>query len=329
MNYLYTLSIILITSFVLFALYLFLKNKARFIKLHAKITKRWKKPFTKIEIPSSKDNENQLAYYYNPQSEQKTPLIVSLHSWAGDYNQIDPTISEHVIKAGWNYIHPDFRGINNTPQACGSKLSMSDINDAIEYAIDKGNVDLDNIFIVGGSGGAYSALCFYSETKYPINSYIVWSPITDLIAWHDQSIIRKSRYSRDIMIGTRSKDVLDINEAKRRSPLHRDMPKTNSEIHIFTGYHDGYDSHGPVPVTHSLDYFNEYATRHNAEPSDLIPSDDIIQLVAREYQETSNYIEDRKVIYTKNFKNIHATVFDGGHDHLANHSIKLIIENIQ
>lgn len=297
-------------------------------KLYKQKGKSWKEPFKKVEIPSNMDGTNQKAYYYKSPYEKKVPLIVSLHSWAGDYAQLDNELSKFAVESEFNYIHPDFRGINNTQQACGSELSMSDINDSIQYAIDHGNVDLENIFVVGGSGGAYSALCFYSATQYPINSYIVWSPITDLISWHDQSIIRKSRYWKDILNGTNSKESLDIEEARKRSPLYRYMPESDSKLFIFSGYHDGYND-APVPVTHSLNFYNKYVDRFNGNESDYISERDIILLTAREMQETDETIERKKVFYSRKFQNAQITIFDGGHDHLYNHSIKLINENIK
>lgn len=297
-------------------------------KIEKKVKLRWKDPFRKISIPSSLDDENQSAYYYAPDNSQKRPLIVSLHTWAGTYKQPDPVISKECVNNDWYYIHPDFRGVNNTPQAVGSDLSMTDLNDAIQYVIDNGNVDLDNIFIVGGSGGAYTALCFYTASNYPINTLITWSPITDLIAWHDQSMIRKSRYAQDILNATQSTSKLKVEEAKKRSPLYRDIPENNSNVYIFTGYHDGYGDL-PVPVTHSIDFYNKYANHHGAEPSDLVPDAVATKLTAREILPTNELIEGKNIIYTKQFKNAYLAIFDGGHDHLANHSVRLIKENIK
>ena len=306
------------------------KGKKKLTKVYNQSVHRWKSPFIKVEIPSSVDDILQNAWYYKPPHREKSPLIVSLHSWAGTFDQIDPELSREAVNSNWNYIHPDFRGVNNTPYACGSDISMSDIDDAITFAIDNGNVDLDNIFIVGSSGGAYSALCYYSKSRHPINAFIVWSPITDLLAWYNQSIIRKTRYAQDIMNGTNSTDALDIKEAKKRSPLYRDLPNNNSKLYIFTGYHDGYEikAENPVPITHSLKYFNMYSMHHGATSDHLISNDEIIKLTTREMPKTNETISDRKVVYSKSYKNASITIFDGGHEHLDDHNIKLIKENL-
>lgn len=297
-------------------------------RLTKSITYRWKEPFKDITIPSSVDGYKQPAFYFQPETNSnKTPLVVTLHSWAATYKQPEPVISKHCVENNWHYIRPDFRGANNNHKSVGSDLSMSDINDAIQYAIDHGNVDLDNIFIVGGSGGAYASLCFYFSSLHHINSYIVWSPITDLVAWYDQSLIRKARYHQDILNGTNSTNTLNIEEAKKRSPLYRDIPNNESKLFIFSGYHDGYNG-APVPVTHSLNFYNKYVHRFNGGSSDYISKNDIILLTARELKMSNATIDGKKVVYNKSFHNAEITIFDGGHDHLSNHSVQLINDNL-
>lgn len=299
-------------------------SKIKNIRL--KLKYRWKEPFKKVSIPSSIDGKIQQAYFYTPDSNKKTPLLVSLHSWAGDYTQIDPTLSKFAVNSGWHYIHPDFRGKNTHPEACGSPLSMSDIDDAISFSINNGNVDTENIFIVGGSGGAYAALCYYAVANHPINSYIAWSPITDLIAWHDQSVIRKSRYSKDLIAGTNSTGSLDVEEAEKRSPLYLKNPSTDSKLFLFSGYHDGYGDF-PVPVSHSLNYFNKYTSDNNGSQTDYVSKDEIIRLLSKEQLDISLEIGGKEVYYTKSFKNAQVTIFDGGHSHLEEHTIKLLNDN--
>lgn len=305
-----------------------IKNKRRIMNLYRKKIKGWKSPYKKVSIHSSIDGKPQFAYYYRPDVSRPAPLIVKLHSWHADYTQTDPILSGYAVKAGWNFIHPNFRGKNNNPDACGSNLSMTDINDAIQYCIDNGNVDLNNIFIVGDSGGAYAALCFRSETMFPINSYIVWNPITDLIAWHDQSLVRGSRYHQDIKNATKSTKNLNIEEAKRRSPLCRNLPLSESKLYIFAGYHDGYGDF-PVPITHSINYYNKYLSLRNSESNNLIPPEDIIKLSVKEMPITTKNIEGKGIIYQKEFKDeIQITIYNDGHTHISNHTLKLINENL-
>jgi hypothetical protein len=102
-------------------------------------TKRGKE-FLLVKISSKADASLQPAYFLRAQSKVPKPLIVSLHTWSGDYSQDDP-LADMARTAGWNYIHPDFRGPNRTADACLSPKALTDIDDAIKYAKDKGPVD--------------------------------------------------------------------------------------------------------------------------------------------------------------------------------------------
>src|ERR1044072_7362226 len=49
----------------------------------------WSKEFNRVEIRSGKDNAIQKAYFYKSASGKPMPLVVSLHTWSGDYTQKD------------------------------------------------------------------------------------------------------------------------------------------------------------------------------------------------------------------------------------------------
>lgn len=58
----------------------------------------------------------------------------------------------------WNYIHPDFRGPNRTFDSMGSQFVLSDIEDAIEFALKNTHADPNNVHIIGVSGGGFATL---------------------------------------------------------------------------------------------------------------------------------------------------------------------------
>jgi len=130
--------------------------------------------FVRVEIKSKIDNHMQPAIFYNSGSKTKKPLIIYLHSWSGNFLQ-GRSLAQKVIKLDWNYISPDFRGPNNNPEACGSPLVVSDIEDAIDYAVKNGNVNEKQIHIVGGSGGAHAALLSYMKVRRRVNSFSAWN----------------------------------------------------------------------------------------------------------------------------------------------------------
>jgi hypothetical protein len=60
-----------------------------FIKFDDTRQAEWSKDFEIIEIESSIDKSVQKSYSYKSKSKEPKPLIVSLHTWSGYYNQND------------------------------------------------------------------------------------------------------------------------------------------------------------------------------------------------------------------------------------------------
>ena len=77
--------------------------------------------FEIVGIKSPIDGVFQKAYFYKTKSNFPQPLIVSLHTWSYNYTQFD-SINEQSAEKDYNYIHPDFRGANNSKNACCSEL---------------------------------------------------------------------------------------------------------------------------------------------------------------------------------------------------------------
>jgi len=290
--------------------------------------KIWGAEFQKIEIPSSLDDSLQKAFFYKSTATSPQPLIVSLHTWSGDYSQQDP-LAQQIVEKNWNYIHPDFRGPNNTYQACGSKWVIQDIEDAITFAIQEGNVDTTEIHIIGASGGGYATTLMYMQTQHPVKSFSAWVPITNLVDWYYESLGRKNKYADHIWQATQSDNALNIEEAKSRSSYFMETPvekRKNSKLTIYAGIHDGYT--GSVPITQSINFYNKLV--EDIEPSNaeaIIPTEISLQLVTKRNnagKKTKEMLGDRSVIFQKNFRNVHLVLFEGGHEMLADVALKLL-----
>jgi len=145
---------------------------------------RWPEGFSVVEIESSLDHTRQRAIFHPAAGAIKRPLLVSLHVWSGNYASSD-SLAPLADKEDWNYIHPDFRGPNRATDNCLSDKVIGDIDDAIAYGMRVGNVDPEQIFVVGFSGGAYAALGMYARTRHRVRAFLAWAPISDLGAWHD------------------------------------------------------------------------------------------------------------------------------------------------
>jgi len=221
-----------------------------------------------------------------------------------------------VKNEGWNYIHPDFRGPNWTANACLSKKALADIDDAIQYAMDNGNVDVNNVFVVGVSGGGYATLGAFLKTHHQIRAFLAWVPISDLLAWYHQSSNRNSKYAQDILQCTSDSMSLDVNEARLRSPLYWPVPdRPNTRLEIYAGINDGYM--GSVPISHSILFYNHIAG-HLGRHSHIVGQEDIIKLLTRGIDRRNDLgsLGNRKIYYKQDTESLSLVIFDGGHEML-------------
>lgn len=291
-------------------------------------TEKWQWPNAAkvVEIVSPLDGEKQKAYFYSTTDDKPRPLIVSLHTWSGDYSQKDQLVTQ-IIDKNWNYIHPDFRGVNNSPKAMGSPYAISDIDEAISWALENANVEPGQIHIIGTSGGGYATLCMYMQSKHPVKSFSAWVPISDIEAWYYESLGRKNKYAGDILSATGSVDsVLNAEEARRRSPLSMATPvmaRKGSQLSIFAGVHDGYT--GSVPITHSLNFYNKVLAEMGAPAMSLISERKIRELLAmRTHPELPGQkIGGRDVIFLSEYNNVSIVIFEGTHEMLTDVALQL------
>lgn len=292
----------------------------------------WGPGFELVAIPSSADGSIQSAYLHRSKSKTTQPLIVSLHTWSGDYSQEDPLVKE-ILARDWNYIHPDFRGRNNTPDAMGSPLVVGDIEDAIRFALKETNADADDVHIIGVSGGGYATLLCFMKMSLPIRTFSAWAPISDIEAWYWESLGRRQKYAKDILMALGGDSTLNNGEARRRSPLHQAFPqhpRRDSRLFIYEGVHDGYT--GSVPITHSINMYNrlvgelrygtsdlaKIAVKASSDPV-LVSNAEIINLLTRRSNPDRGEHKSlfgRDIHLFREYENIQLTIFEGGHEQL-------------
>ncbi len=289
----------------------------------------WSKNFELVEIRSAIDDHIQKAYFYASPAAHPAPLIVSLHTWSGDYTQKD-TLSELCKSKGLNYIHPNFRGINNTQNACCSDLAINDIDESITYAIENANVDTSRIYIVGQSGGGYATISSFMKSKQKIRKFSAWVPISDLIAWYHESNIRQNKYARDILDCTESTDgLLDMRIAKEKSPIYWDTPENKlnySELYIYTGIYDGIQ--GSVPITQSINFYNKLLSDLGVEDSSEFVSDQekLKLLEFRQSLGEFGKIAERDIFLEKRYHNIKLVIFEGNHEILPGYAFNELLK---
>lgn len=287
----------------------------------------WEGDFKLVSINSSVDNQIQKAYFYPAKSDGPKPLVVSLHTWSGDYRQKDE-LAGLCRQKDINYIHPDFRGINNTKDACCSELALSDIDDAISYALSNGSVDRSKIFVIGVSGGGYATLSTFMKSKHDISKFSAWASISDLIAWYNESLIRQNRYSENILNCTESVGGLNESIAKNKSPIYWETPAEKllkSKLFIYAGIYDGIQ--GSVPITHSINFYNKLLADLNVEDSSEYVTDkeklDLLEF--RRPFGSFGTISGREICLIKESNNIKLNIFTGNHEMLTEYALEELL----
>lgn len=281
---------------------------------------KWHEDFRVVNIKSSKDGVIQKAYAFRTTAKTPQPLIVSLHSWGGDYRQ-DDKFKNQVKEKNWNYIHPDFRGPNKSLEACVSDLVIQDIDDAIDFALSNFNCDKEKIYVVGGSGGGYAALESFMKSKHNVAEFSAWVPISDIYWWYHETKVRGLNYWQDILKCTDSPNgQLDEITAKSRSPLYWETPTeklANTKLKIYAGVYDGIQ--GSVPITQSINFYNKILADIDCSDSTQFVNDkEIVHLLTRQTPlDSYGQIGNREIILKKEYKNVKITIFDGKHEILT------------
>lgn len=289
----------------------------------------WSAAFELVGIKSTIDNGIQRSYFYKTQSGKAKPLIVSLHTWSGNYSQKDD-LAEICRQKDLNYIHPDFRGINNTSSACCSELALADIDDAISFAIKNANVDITKIYVIGVSGGGYATLSTFMRSKHNIKKFSAWASITDLVAWYGESMNLKNKYAQEILACTDSKNELNIENARLKSPLYMKTPVEklkNTKLFIFAGVHDGVK--GSVPITHAINFYNKVLNDLSVPDKSKYVSENEKQELLKNRRPLENLgsIADRKVCLQKEHGNTRLTIFEGDHEMLTEFAINELLKD--
>lgn len=278
---------------------------------------------TTLETVSELDGETQPILCWAPPEakSQPTPLFVFLHSWSSDYTQDNTKWFTECVKHRWIWLHPNFRGINQSPKACGSRFARQDILDAIALARETWNVDSERIYMAGVSGGGHMSLLMAGHHPDSFSAVSSWVGPTDLAEWHRFHMKngKPQKYAQMIeasLSGPPGESVERDADYKDRSPvfhLHqtRDLP-----VSIWAGIEDGHS--GSVPVSHSLRAFNAIAKGQGTE---LISETTIQELVAKKPL-SSAQPEDaatdetlgRKIHLRRTSGPSMVTIFEGGHE---------------
>jgi poly(3-hydroxybutyrate) depolymerase len=300
------------------AIYYFVQNK-----LHRE--KRWPPEVQTVFVESSLDKSYQPALFYvPPQNGRPTPLLVALHTWSGDYRQLTSIpYFEYCRENGWAFIHPNFRGPNNNPDATGSDNVIQDIVDAVAYAQNNSKIDKRRIYLVGCSGGGYTGLLVTARHPKLWAGVSMWAAVTDLEKFYFQSLRRKNGDVVNSLIkscGGEPGQAESIDEQyRRRSPVHFLKKAGGLNIDLNAGIHDGYN--GSVPINHSLEAFNLLCQANDLNQYKLtedeikyfVKNQSVPEHLRKETGEDLLYGE-KKVLFRRTAGPIRLTIFEGNHE---------------
>ncbi|MFA6930208.1 MAG: prolyl oligopeptidase family serine peptidase [Lentisphaeria bacterium] len=272
----------------------------------------------KITYPCSIDNSLQPAYQLLASGTSPRPLLVALHTWSGNYENGIERYVDLCRQKNWHLIYPNFRGPNNTPDACGSDLVTVDIGDAAIFMQKNFLVDPSRIYLSGGSGGGHATLLVAGRYPEIWAAASAWCPISDIAAWHRECLdTRHQGYADHIELacgGNPTTHAKAWSEALKRSPLTYLKNAANLPLDINTGIHDGHT--GSVPISQAIHAYNLLANR-----DEQIAQQDIDWMLAEEkvpkhlrWLENDPAFGTYLVYLRKQSKRVRLTLFEGGHD---------------
>ncbi|MEJ8800873.1 alpha/beta hydrolase family protein [Pontibacter sp. H249] len=283
---------------------------------------RWKQQVPDIQdvkIKSTADGSMQPSLFYTSNTTGKRPLLVMLHSWSSEYLQlVSVPFAKWAMKYDWAFIHPNYRGKFNNPDAMASDLAIQDIVDAVNYAKQNSEIDESRIYIMGSSGGAMTALVAAGKHPEIWAGVVAWVPVYDLVDWYAFSQNYPHRdYNRHVVAACGGEPLPGTpaaEECKRRSPSMYLQNAKGVPIFLAGGTEDVL-----VPVSHTIRAFNVLAA-----PEDTISKADMEYLdeeqqLPDDLKETSDEFKyfggsDPDVVFARQSGDVRLVLFKGVHD---------------
>ena len=281
-------------------------------------------------IFSKLDNNKQIFYFAKSKATKPMPLVVQLHSWSFNADSLKTLgLDSLSISKNYNYVFPDFRGINNHAKACGSDFVVSDLDEVIDWALVNLPVDKSKIYLVGYSGGGFATMVMYMKSKHKIKAFSSWVGISDLWAWYGESVQRKNRYAAELLKCVDS-SIPDSVKLANRSPLFMKAPKKlrkKSSFHLYAGIHDGHGRTMPVPISQTINMYNKLLKdKGEKDTKNYISSIEMANMVqTQQFPEDLSFTQIAgKKAFKRSSGKISICIFEGGHDMLSSEVLKEI-----
>lgn len=239
----------------------------------------------------------------------KAPLVVLLPAWSGGFPYAQEVIDE-VAKREWNLVAPMHRGPLKTNDAIGTRYVVQDVIDAISYAENQGLVNSRHIYLLGTSGGWYTALMVAAYHPELIAGVSSWAAMTNLSDWYKETKNNGQQYYKQLESALGLPE-LESDLYRERSPVTYLSELKKIPLDINHGIGDGH--HGSVYLSHALNFFNAIAA-----PTDKISPQLIEELMREKSTVRENHLDNsygaKSVLFRRHSGLTRLTVFDGTHE---------------
>lgn len=286
---------------------------------------QWEREVPEIEevsIRSSADGKQEPALFYASGSEEEKPLLVVLHSWSSGYEQvIDIPYAQWAKEHDWVFIHPNYRGVFDKPEATGSELAIQDVMDAVAYAKENAKVDASRVYLVGFSGGGMAVLSLAARHPDIWAGVVAWGSVVDLLDWYEYNRQMPDRYYDEHIEascgGVPEKGSEAADDCRQRSPVAHLSQSLDVPVYLGHGIEDEL-----VPPSHSIRAFNLMAReedRVSEDRIDYIVAESRLPASLRGSSEDSYFSgEEPEVLFIRESDNARLVLFDGGHNMVYN-----------
>ncbi len=282
----------------------------------------------RILVRSTRDASLQPSYLIVPETYQATgkplPIVVSLHTWSFTLEQRLPSVEAEASRRNWIYLFPNFRGVDDHPEACASELAQQDVLDAVEWVRAHLSIDARQIYLFGWSGGGHMALAMAGRAPELWTAVSAWAPISDLAAWHTERANDPSPtiagQIRACVGGAPGQSASVDAQYRARSPVTTLHRATGVPIDLWAGRRDG---HAPpahdVAVSHALVAFNVIARALGATAVSTAEMQQLSRVDGRLAEprpgdETRDPAINRDVFLRRTAGPSRVTVYEGGHE---------------
>jgi dipeptidyl aminopeptidase/acylaminoacyl peptidase len=287
----------------------------------------------RITIRSTRDGSLQPSYIivppgYNPNG-PAVPMVVALHTWNYTLEQRHQEFETGATQRNWIYLFPNFRGVDDHPEACGSDLAQQDVIDAVAWTRTHMKIDDKRIYLWGWSGGGHMALLMASRQPELWTAVSAWAGITDMAAYYREQDPGTDSQLRGCMGDAPGASAAVDAQYTARSPITNIARASSTPIDIWNGRDDS-----DVSPTHAIQAFNRLAA---ATGSSLISREEATQLTRPNGHLNRPQLSDqtidtklgREIFLRRTAGRSRITIYKGSHETIAAPTFEWFEKNVK